>query len=68
MACNQEEITAEGILQFARAAEDAEADLLCTRLVKEVVRNALAEAEHSFSIALSKISVTDLMQQADLLT
>ena len=68
LARNLDEITAEEILRAARAAEDAEVetDLPCSRLVKEVVRNALAEAEYAFSIALSKISVADLVQQAEL--
>ncbi len=63
------EITADAILRAARAAEDAEAqaDLPCSRLVKEVVRNALIEAERTFSIALSEITITDLMQQAEAL-
>ena len=70
LARTHSEITAEDILRAARAAEDAEAEseLPCSRLVKEVVRNALAEAERTFSIALSQISVEDLMQQAEALT
>ena len=70
LARNHSEITAEDILRAARAAEDAEAesDLPCSRLVKEVVRNALVDAERTFSIALSQISVEDLMQQAEALT
>jgi len=70
LARSHDEITAEDILRAARAAEDAEAetDLPCSPLVKEVVRNALAEAEHAFSITLSKICVTDLVQQAEMLS
>jgi Rrf2 family iron-sulfur cluster assembly transcriptional regulator len=70
LARNHSEITAEDILRAARAAEDAEAesDLPCSRLVKEVVRNALVDAERTFSAALSQISVADLMQQAEALT
>ena len=71
LARTHSEITAEDILRAARAAEDAEAeaesDLPCSRLVKEVVRNALVEAERTFSIALSQISIEDLMQQAEAL-
>ena len=70
LARNNSEITAEDILRAARAAEDAEAesDLPCSRLVKEVVRNALVDAERTFSVALSRISVADLMEQAEALT
>lgn len=66
LARKHDDVTAEDILRAARAAEDAEAesDLPCSRLVKEVVRNALAEAERTFSIALSQISVADLVLQA----
>jgi len=66
LARNQDKITAEDILHAARAAEDAEieSDMPCSRLVKEVVRKALVEAERTFSIALSQISVADLALQA----
>jgi Rrf2 family protein len=69
LARDYDAITADDILRAARAAEDAEAasDLPCSRLVKEVVCSALVEAERMFSLALSEISVEDLMRQAEAL-
>jgi len=68
LARDQRDITAEDILRAASAAEDAgDAPLPGSRLVGDVVRPALAEAERMFSTALGRISVADLTRRADAL-
>jgi Rrf2 family iron-sulfur cluster assembly transcriptional regulator len=66
LARDHRDITAEDILRAASAAEDAgEPPLPGSRLVNDVVRPALVEAERMFSIALGRISVADLARRAD---
>jgi len=69
LAREESGITAEDILHAARAAEDAgEPAMPGSRLVNDVVRPALVEAERMFSVALGRISVADLARQAETLT
>jgi Rrf2 family protein len=65
LARDHRDITAEDILRAASAAEEAgEPAPSGSRLVSDVVRPALVEAEQMFSIALS---VADLARRADAL-
>jgi Rrf2 family protein len=62
----QKRINAEDILRSASSVEDAgEPPLPASALVNHVVRPALAEAEKSFSAALSRISVEDMAKRAE---
>lgn len=68
LAREQKRITAEDILSAASSAEDDEdPQAALPRLVSDVVRPALAEAERSFSVALGRINVEDLVKNADAL-
>jgi Rrf2 family protein len=68
LAREERDITAEDILRAARAAEDAgESAMPGSRLVNDVVRPALVEAERMFSVALGRISVADLAHRAEAL-
>jgi Rrf2 family protein len=61
-------ITADDILRAATAAEDGEdIPLPSSALVNEVVRPALAETERTFSLALGRISVADMVKRAETL-
>jgi Rrf2 family iron-sulfur cluster assembly transcriptional regulator len=61
LAREQKKITAEEILRAASTAEDEEdPQATLPKLVSDVVRPALAEAERSFSIALGRINVEDM--------
>jgi Rrf2 family protein len=58
-------ITAEDILRAAGSADEAgEPPLPTSALVSGVVRPALAEAQRIFSAALDRISVDDMVKQA----
>jgi Rrf2 family iron-sulfur cluster assembly transcriptional regulator len=66
LARDHRDITAEDILRAASAAEEAaEPPLPGSRLVSDVVRPALVEAERMFSVALGRISVVDLARRAE---
>ena len=68
LAREHRRISAEDILRAAGAAEDVnEPPLPSSALVKDVVKPALAEAEHIFSTALARISVEDMTKQAETL-
>jgi Rrf2 family iron-sulfur cluster assembly transcriptional regulator len=68
LACDQQRITAEGIMRAAGSAEeDSEPPLPDSTLVGSVVRPALAEAENRFSAALGCISVEDMVKAAEAL-
>lgn len=68
LAREHKKITAEDILRAASSAEDDEdPQTLLPKLVSEVVRPALAEAERSFSVALGRINVEDLAKRAEAL-
>ena len=68
LAREHRRISAEDILRAAGAAEDVnEPPLPSSALVKDVVKPALAEAEHIFSTALARISVEDMTKQAEAL-
>ena len=68
LAREQKRITAEDILRAASSAEDDEdPQASLPKLVSDVVRPALAEAERSFSVALGRINVEDLVKNADAL-
>ncbi len=61
-------ITADDILRAAVTAEDAE-DLALpdSLLLNEVVRPALVETERTFSVALGRINIDDMVKRAETL-
>ena len=65
LAREHRRITAEDILRAAGRAADAETPLPASGLVSDIVRFALAGAEHSFSAALRRITVEDLVRAAE---
>ena len=66
LAREHDRITAEDILRTAGSAEDSnEPPLPPSSLVNDVVRAALAEAERTFSVALSRINVEDMAKAAE---
>jgi Rrf2 family protein len=67
LARERRKITAEDILRAASSAEDDEPEATLPKLVSDVVRPALAEAERSFSIALGRINVEDMAGRAQTL-
>lgn len=68
LAREQKKITAEDILRAASTAKDAEdPQTTLPKLVSDVVRPALAEAERSFSIALGRINVEDMARSGEAL-
>jgi Rrf2 family iron-sulfur cluster assembly transcriptional regulator len=68
LAREHKKITAEDILRAASSAEDDEMPhTALPKLVSDVVRPALAEAERSFSIALGRINVEDMAKRAEAL-
>jgi Rrf2 family protein len=67
LARERKKITAEDILRAASSAEDDEPEATLPKLVSDVVRPALAEAERSFSIALGGINVEDMAGRAQTL-
>lgn len=68
LARERKKISAEDILRAASSAEeDGEPQATLPKLVSEVVRPALAEAERSFSIALGRINVEDMAGLAETL-
>jgi Rrf2 family protein len=58
-------ITADDILRAAGTVEDDEAPVTGSSLISDVVAPALAQAEHTFSTALARISVEDLTRSAE---
>ena len=65
MARENKRISAEDILHAASSAEDAEEPSLpASTLVNDVVRPALAEAERTFSVAIGRINVEDMVRRA----
>jgi Rrf2 family protein len=68
LAREHKKITAEDILRSASRVEDEEdKQTSLPKLVGDVVRPALAEAERSFSIALGRINVEDMARRAEAL-
>jgi Rrf2 family transcriptional regulator, iron-sulfur cluster assembly transcription factor len=68
LAREHKKITAEDILRAASSVEDEEEPhTSLPKLVSDVVRPALAEAERSFSLALSRINVEDMAKRAETL-
>ncbi|MDI1345055.1 MAG: Rrf2 family transcriptional regulator [Pseudolabrys sp.] len=65
LAREHKKITAEDILRSASRVEDEEDQhTSLPKLVSDVVRPALAEAERSFSTALGRINVEDMVKRA----
>jgi Rrf2 family protein len=65
IAREQNRITVEDILRAASRAEEAEEPPLPpSQIVSDVVRPALAGAEQTFSLALSKINLEDMAKRA----
>jgi Rrf2 family protein len=64
----RDRITADDILRAAIAADDAE-DLALPEslLLNEVVRPALVETERTFSTALGRININDMVKRAEML-
>ncbi len=64
----RDHITADDILRAAVAADDGE-DLALpdSLLLNEVVRPALVETERTFSIALGRINIDDMVKRAEIL-
>jgi len=61
-------ITADDILRAAITVEETEELLLPgSPLVNEVVRPALAETERTFSVALGRINIDDMVKRAETL-
>ena len=68
LAREHKTITAEDILRSASRVDDEEdQQTSLPKLVSDVVRPALAEAERSFSIALGRINVEDMAKRAETL-
>jgi Rrf2 family protein len=68
LARERRRISAEEILRAAGSADEAgEPPLPASALVDQVVRTALAEAERSFSAALARINVEDMVRRAETL-
>ena len=66
LAREHKKITAEDILRAAsRADDDEEPQTSLPKLVGDVVNPALAEAERSFSLALSRINIEDMVKRAE---
>ena len=66
LARERKKITADDILRAAGTIED-DSDFASSgsALVNEVVRPAVAQAEKSFSAALARISIEDLVRRAE---
>ena len=64
---NGNQISADDILQAANAVDDSDEPLPGSALVSEVVRPALAEIERTFSTALDRIIISDLIKLAEAL-
>lgn len=58
-------ITAGDILRAAIMAEDADEGLPGSALVNKIVRPILAETERTFSIALGRINIDDMVKRAE---
>jgi Rrf2 family protein len=68
LARESSRITADDILRAAVAAEDAEElSLPDSTLLNEVVRPALVETERTFSVALGRINIDDMVKRAEML-
>jgi Rrf2 family protein len=68
LARERGKISAEDILRAASSAEDDdEPQATVPKLVSDVVRPALAEAERSFSAALGRVNVEDMAGRAETL-
>ncbi len=68
LARERERITAEDIMRAAGSVDaDAEPPLPASSLLSSVVRPALAQAESSFSAALARISLEDMVKAAEAL-
>jgi Rrf2 family iron-sulfur cluster assembly transcriptional regulator len=65
---DRDRITADDILRAAVAADDAD-DLVLpdSSLLNEVVRPALVETERTFSVALGRINIDDMVKRAETL-
>jgi Rrf2 family protein len=64
----RDRITADDILRAAVAADDAEDHILPdSSLLNEVVRPALVETERTFSIALGRINIDDMVKRVEML-
>jgi Rrf2 family protein len=65
---DRDRITADDILRAAIAADDADGHALPdSLLLNEVVRPALVETERTFSSALGRINIDDMVKRAEIL-
>ena len=66
LARERKKITADDILRAAGTIEeDSEANRSGSALLNEVVQPAVAQAERTFSTALARINVDDLVKRAE---
>jgi Rrf2 family protein len=65
LAREHKRITAEDVLRAADSSDDGGMPLPVSTLVNDVVRPALGEAERSFSAALRRITIEDLVRAAE---
>jgi Rrf2 family iron-sulfur cluster assembly transcriptional regulator len=65
LAREQHDITADSILRAAGSVDDLEDPMPASPLVKEVVIPALAQAERTFSAALARLNVADMVRQTE---
>ena len=64
----RDRITADDILRAAVTADDADGLALPdSLLLNEVVRPALVETERTFSVALGRINIDDMIKRAEML-
>ena len=65
---DRDRITADDILRAAVTADDADGVALPdSLLLNEVVRPALVETERTFSVALGRINIDDMVKRAEML-
>lgn len=65
LARDRKRITADDILRAAGTIDESPAAASSSTLVDEVVLPAMAQAERTFSAALARISIEDLVRRSD---
>jgi Rrf2 family iron-sulfur cluster assembly transcriptional regulator len=64
LAREEQRISVADILRVASAIDDGNGDVQDSRILDEIVLPALADAERSFTAALTRLSVKDLTRNA----
>ncbi len=67
LARERRRVSANDILRAAGSVEDVDEHPADSELVNKVVRAALANAEHEFGVALSRINLDDMARSAEAL-